>query len=123
MTIQEALTKCDGLKPSQYDDIQKIGWLSDVEATIKKEIIDTHDGGIDIEFNKYDENTDYSTKLIASEPYSDLYVQYLMAQIDYYNAEFQRYNNTSNMFNAKYQDFANYWNRTHMSNGKHNFEV
>lgn len=119
MTISEAITECDELKPNQYSDTHKLRWLTDIEKTIMNEIILTHEreikeGGEETgEFNGYDEDTDYETELIAPDPYSQLYVFYLMAMIDFYNGETTKYQNSYVMFNAKYQEFANYWNRTH----------
>ncbi len=63
-------------------------------------------------FNGYTVN-DMSTTLLVDEAYADLYVDYIFAQIDYNNQELDRYNNSMFMFNSKYADFKNYYNRTH----------
>ena len=79
-------------------------------------MIETGEDGEEIEikgFNGYDDDTDRDTELLVPDTYADLYVQYLMSQVDYYNAEFDRYQNTSMMFNTSYQNFANYWMREH----------
>jgi hypothetical protein len=34
--------------------------------------------------------------------------------IDFHNAEYGRYNNTVDLFNAKFKDFANHYNNTVM---------
>ena len=44
MTIIEAINKIDALKPNNYSQGDKIGWLSTLDGIIKKEIIDTHEG-------------------------------------------------------------------------------
>ena len=127
MTINEALTKLDALKPNNYTDAEKIGWLDHIERVLYTEIfskheddptlvIETGDDGEEIEikgFNGYDDYTDLDTELLVPDTYADLYVHYLMSQVDYYNAEFDRYQNTSTMFNTSYQNFANYWMREH----------
>jgi hypothetical protein len=114
MTIREALEKVDKLKPNQFEDEDKIRWLNDLDAKIKTEIIDTHEGADEVTFNGYDADTDTDTELIVPEPYSDIYLHYLFAQIDFNNAEYTRYNNSISMFNSKYNDFAAHYNRTHM---------
>lgn len=114
MTIQEALEKVDKLKPNQFEEAEKIRWLSDLDARVKAEIIDNHEGADKIAFNGYDEKTNRDTVLLVPEPYSELYLLYLAAQIDFYNAEYTRYNNSMVMFNTMYDDFAVYYNRTHM---------
>lgn len=127
MTINEALTKLDALKPNNYTDAEKIGWLDHIERVLYTEIFSKHEddptteigldeNGEEIEikgFHGYDDDTDRDTELLVPDTYADLYVHYLMAQVDYYNAEFDRYGNTSTMFNQSYQNFANYWMREH----------
>ncbi len=44
--------------------------------------------------------------LCVPEPYADVYVKYLFAQIDFVNGEFARYNNSMVMFNVAYAAFA-----------------
>lgn len=102
------------MKPNQYEKETKIGWLSNLDGMIKKEIIDTHVGGDLIAFTGYSIDTDLSTVLLVPEPYSDVYVKYLFTQIDFNNAEFTRYNNSMAMFNAAYSTYQNYYNRTVM---------
>ena len=114
MTISEALEKCDNLKPNVFSAKDKIGWLSILDGTIKKEIIDTHEGYENIEFTGYDTKTPLDTVLLVPEPYSDIYIMWLFTQIDFNNAEFGRYNNSIVMYNNAYTFYASWYNRTHM---------
>ena len=114
MTIREALEKVDKLKPNQFEDAEKVRWLNDLDAMIKADIIDTHEGAELVTFDGYDEDTDADTELLVPSPYSDIYLHYLFAQIDFNNAEYTRYNNAISMFNSKYIDFAAHYNRTHL---------
>jgi hypothetical protein len=57
---------------------------------------------------------DQGQALLIPPPYDDVYIKWLGAQIDYHNAEFDRYNNGMVMFNAGYQSFVDFFNRTHM---------
>lgn len=121
MTINEAITQIDSLKVNTYAPADKIGWLSRVDTMIKKNIIDTHEGAEAVQFAGYTEETDPETVLLVPEPYDELYIRYLEAQIDYTNGEYAKYNNSITMFNAAYEAYANYYNRNHMpkSNGNH----
>lgn len=112
MTIGEAIQRSDALHPNGFDQATKIGWLSDLDGRIYEEIIKTHEGGAEA-FSGYTA-ADPSTRLLAPEPFSALYIPYLIMQVDYYNAEITRYNNSSVVYNLAYQDFANWYNRTHM---------
>ena len=114
MTIIEAINKIDTLKPNSYSQLDKIKWLSELDGNIKIEIIDTHEGGSEIAFNGYDDNTDINTQLLVSAPHEDLYIKWLESKIDYNNAEYGKYNNSSIAFNNAYSAFERYYNRHNM---------
>lgn len=118
MTIMDAINRIDNLKPNRYDQGEKIRWLSSLDERVKKEIIDTHDGFEDVVHDKYTEETSLTTMLLVPSPYDDVYLYWLEAQIDYWNGEYSKYNNSIEMFNTSYTAFANYYNRTHMSKGR-----
>ena len=121
MTIIEAIGTIDALKPNTFSQEEKIKWLSNLDMSIKKEIMDTRKGGIEIEFNGYDENTPLDTELLAEAPYDEMYVYHLESQIDYYNAEYGKYNNSLVAYNDAYSAFQKYYNRTHMPISKGRF--
>jgi hypothetical protein len=115
MTIIEAINKVDILKPNSYTPTEKVKWLSNLDGVIKAQIIDTHEGGSDIEFKGYDVNlTDTEQELLVPAPYDDIYIKWLEAQIDYTNAEFGKYNNSITEYNTLYSAFERYYNRHHM---------
>ena len=99
MTISEACSRVERLKPNAYSYVEKIEWLSKLEGIIKKEIIDTHSDGENIVFNGYGYNTLPKTELIVKAPYDDIYIYWLEAQIDYFNGEIAKYNNSIATFN------------------------
>ena len=117
MTIIEAINGVDAVKPNTYDQTQKIRWLSELDGIVKKEIIDTHEGGEDISFNGYKEDTLLSTTLLIPAPYDEVYIRYLEMKIDYSNGEYGKYNNSKTMYNTAFFAFKNYYNRTHMPKG------
>lgn len=121
MTILEALHKIDSIKPNVYGQTEKIGWLSSLDGMIKREIIDTHQGGETILFKGYTEE-DLNAKLLVPEPYDELYIFWLGARIDYWTGEFGKYNNSISMFNKAYEEFEKYYNRTRMPvRNRHNY--
>lgn len=117
MTIIEAINRIDTLKPNRYELSDEVRWLSTIDGVIKAEIIDTHEGGENIEFKGYREDELY-TKLIADAPYDDIYVKWLEAQIDYANGEYGKYNNSITTFNAAFDSYSRFYNRTHMPKQK-----
>ena len=64
--------------------------------------------------DRYTTATPSDTVLLVPEPYSELYLHYLCAQVDFHNAETLRYANSMQMFSAALTQFANWYNRTHM---------
>lgn len=117
MTIIEAITYADEIKPNSYTQPDKIKWLSQVDGTVKKEIINTHEGAESVEFSGYDDNTPLDTELLIPHPYDEAYIRFIEAQIDYLNSEIARYNNSMAMYNTAYASFERFYNRTHMPLG------
>lgn len=111
MTIGEVIAQVDELKPNLFQQHMKIKWLSDVEGNVIREVINTHDRKEGpMVFQGYDTDVE---ELLVPEPYTDLYVYYLMAQIDFAQAEYDRYNNTTIRFNEAYDRFRRWYNREH----------
>ena len=114
MTIQEAIDRIDETKPNIFSDQQKVAWLSEVDSYIFRELIKTHEGShAGIDFVGYDLDTEMDTKLLAEEPYYDIYETYLAMRMDYKNRDTREYAKSRNAFNAAWQTYADYYNRTH----------
>lgn len=113
MTIIECIGEVDNLRPNAYMDDQKIRWLSILDKQIFEEIIKTHEGGVKT-FGGYTVDTDPDTELLLEDTYGhDVYCFYLESCIDRENAEWQKYNQSTSLFNAAYQQAANAYNRNH----------
>ena len=110
MTIAQAIDRIDDLKYNTYSNHQKLLWLSQLEQMISTNILDTHEGAT-APFTGFDDDTPMDTPLLAGAPYEELYIHYLAAQMDYYCAEFDRYNNTMAMFQALFDSFCAAYNR------------
>lgn len=118
MTITEAISRINTLKPNSYTDTEKIAWLSTLDGVIKKEIIDTHHDGEDVVFSGYNEMTAPDTVLLVPAPYDDIYIHWLDSRIDYTNGEYKKYNNTAAAYNDAYDAFARFYNKAHMPRDK-----
>lgn len=115
MTISEAISTVDKLKPNTYEQEEKIRWLSFLDMTINKEIIYSYAIGNPYDFKGYDGNTPIDTVLIAESPYDEIYIKYIETQIDYYNGDTVSYENSCRMFNALFEDYKNYYSRNFKS--------
>ena len=120
MTIAEVISKVDVLKPNTYTPEDKVAWLSTLDARVKSQIIDTHEGSDHICFYGYDSLADQETELLVHAPYDEMYLRWLEAMIDYHNSDDDRYNNAIILFNNAYEGYKKYYTRNHMpiSTGK-----
>lgn len=117
MKISEAISRLDSLKHNTYTQGDKVAWLSRLDSMVKKHIIDTHEGADDVSFTGYDDSTDLQTELLVKEPFDEVYLRWMEAQIDYANGEYNKYNQSILMFKAAYDGYANYYNRNNMPIG------
>lgn len=117
MTISQAIESIDGLIHNTYSQENKVQWLSLVDTSVKEQLIDTHEDPPAVAFKEYDSCTPLDTVLLVPEPYSDLYVRWLEAQIHYYNGEYGKYNQALSMHNAAFEAYVKHYNRTHMPKG------
>ena len=57
MTVSEAISLVDRLRPNQFPETIKISWLSKLDGQIFEEIIQTHEGGAADRFTGYGESS------------------------------------------------------------------
>lgn len=113
MTVGEIISKTDDRKPNHYTDGDKMDWLSDLDGRVLHEVLERYEGDTPA-FSRYTSEEDI---LLADDTYCDMYIYYLMAQMDFFNAEYTRYNNSSAAFNQAFTDFARQYHRTHVPRG------
>lgn len=123
MTTGEVIKKVNELKPNTYTDQTKLTWLSELDGKIFEEVILTHfDHDIpywhsedkELEVEIFSEYSTLDDELLVPFPYGgDVYTYFLMSQIDFYNAEIAKYNQSITLFNNAYQTYFNWYNRNH----------
>lgn len=111
MTIGEAIRRADAAKPNAIQRGEKVRWLSDVDMAVFRQLVQTHERGEELAFIGYDDDTPAEQLLLAVAPYDRMYVYYLLAQIDLWNNEIDRYQNSAALYNQTFADYANYYNR------------
>lgn len=114
MTINEIITAVKRRTPNQYTEADMLRWLSRAENLIFKEIYQTHEDAPIQSFDGYTESTPQDTVLLATEPYDEMYLHYLNAQIHLANAEINKYNNEITLFNTVFLAYRNDWNKTRL---------
>ncbi|MBQ1409819.1 MAG: hypothetical protein IIY94_00875 [Oscillospiraceae bacterium] len=116
MTIQEAISQADQLRPNDLDATAKLRWLSAMDGQIFTELLFAHVDAPE-SFDGYDAQTPQSTDLLVAFPYDELYPRFLAMRIDLENGELERYNNDAAVFNRLWQTMAAHYCRTHTPNG------
>lgn len=115
MTIIEAINEVDSLVPGNgVSETDKRRWLSRFDGNVKNSVIDLHEGGEDVLFEEYTDNTPGDTVLLVPSPYEDVYVFLLEAMIHYVNGETARYNNSMAQHLNVYEQYKKWYNRTYM---------
>ena len=112
MTVGQVISHITELRGQQYDTETLAAWLSELEGQIIDEIVNLADG-VQIDFKPFDFNIDWEKSLMAPERFADVYTNYLMAKIDFYNQESERYNNDVVMYQAAYDRYAAWYIRSH----------
>ena len=116
MTLDQALHTVDELKPNQIERARKIEWLSKLDLMIYRELICTHERGKEQApdaFGGYDQNTHPDTVLLAPPPYDEIYRFFLEMHIDLVNQEYDKYNNSSALYESAFGNFSRAWHRNH----------
>lgn len=121
MKICEAISQINSLKPNTYSDKQKIYWLNQLESMVKRLVIDTHEGGDQIAFDGFNENTSVETQLFMPSPFDMAYIYWLEAQIHYANEDIDMYNSAILMFNATFSEYKADYKRNHATKGTGRF--
>ena len=111
MTAREALATIDTTRPNALTDGEKIAFLNTIEGRIYREILEKEEdfAGAFIPFREGEEERE----LVVPIPYTDIYIYYLAAMIDFYNGDSGRYNDTMVLFNQAWEDYAAYYRQTH----------
>ena len=107
MTVREAIALVDKLKPNQYEEEIKAGWLREVDCTVHEDLIKTHEP-LEGEVDAFDH------ELLIPPPFTDVYIHYLETQIDLNNAELGKYANSMALYNAAYTNYSAWYTRRHM---------
>ena len=112
MTIQAALDMADQMKPNMMERRVKIAFLTEIDQVIYHEILMKHEHTAEEEVEPaYDIDTDSGTELLVPDPYSMLYMYWLMSKIDLLNMEIDKYNNDRALFDNAYENMSDWWTR------------
>jgi len=111
MTLTEAIRFADDIKPNAFTNAQKTAWINEVEGQIQLDIFMLDISELVV--YTYPGKNDTDPTLLVPAPHSKLYYTYLTAMIDFANGEYNKYNNTMQMFNAFLSEYIQWYSRTY----------
>lgn len=115
MTVEKALFLVDELKPNQIEKARKLEWLTNVDRYIFDHVIQTHEPDEDTptEYAGYDQATEPDTELLVQAPFDELYRFYLEMHIDLANQEYDKYNNSAQLYANALSQYKRWYHREH----------
>lgn len=110
-TIKEIIERVDENKPNAFSEKQKTRWIAMLDGKIAMSVF-----MLDIAEVKrlaYSHPDDLETETLVSFPHDDVYDLWLEAKIDFENGEYNKYQNTMEMFNTHYGAFVRWFADTY----------
>ena len=124
MTLAELIAYVDKIRPNAYDKDVMTGWVNEIEHKVYEEVVSRalpddittfaeYMNPPEIPHGPYQYDMDAERELLVEDPHKDVYVTYVLAQMDYANMELDRFNADSAMHQAAWQDYAAEYRRKH----------
>lgn len=105
MKLSTVLVMVDEIKPNAFSASTKTVWLNEIEGLVQTEVLLVR---IE-EIISYDYETDVDTELLVPAPHNKIYAAYLMAQIDFANGEYKKYQNAMELFNSYFGEYQRWF--------------
>jgi len=110
-TIKEIIEQVDNRKPNGFLDDVKVRWIAQLDGKIAQNVLLM--GVEELQEFDYKYPEDLERTPLVSFPHDDLYDLWLEAQIDARNGEWNRYQNTIELYNAAYGNFVEWFANTY----------
>jgi len=103
--LGEIIAMVDEIKPNAFSNEVKTGWLNECEGLVQTEVFLF----APVEIVRYRWPEDKDGAMLVEPPHDKLYWAYLTAMIDFANGEYNKYQNTMQMFNASFGEFMRWY--------------
>lgn len=123
MTIREAIDRVDAMRPNTVADTEKYLWLAQLDGALRRQVHDQHEPVPEDDCAGADIAQEEDSVLLAKEPYSGMYLYWLMAQIDLALGELARYNNDMMLYNMALTEYAVDYKKTHIPAKRGQFQL
>lgn len=104
-TLKSVIEYVDEIKPNAFSDEAKTQWVNECEGLVQTEVLLL----ADTELISYSYYTDKDKELLVKHPHVKIYWAYLTAMIDFANGEYNKYQNTMQMFNAFFSEYMRWF--------------
>ena len=101
MTKEDVLAKVREIRPNEYTDEWALSQLEELEQRVLRELMD---GYLIPEAGE---------GLLVVSPYDGIYADWIVAQIDLANGDYDRYNNQMQLFNTRWEELGRHISRTY----------
>lgn len=103
MTYKKIINDVNTLYPNLYTEAEMLMWCSEVNADVMR----------NIEKNNQPQRTpEPEDSTIIPTPYEDMYRYYILAQIAYFQRDFELYSRHLAMYVTRFEEYCAYWIRT-----------
>jgi len=103
MTINQAITAADAMRPNAYAPDDKHVWVNQVERQLQEFT------GADYTFYTAD---DMDKELLLPEAWSDIYVLYICSMCDYWAQDTAKYNASAALYNSRLTEYKQEYRRS-----------
>lgn len=114
MTLAELIAYIDQIRPNAFDKDVETGWVNEIEHKVYDQVINKAVGNSKEDPTPYFYDLNAETTLLVEDAHKDVYVTYILAQMDYANMELDRFNADSAMHQAAWQEYAAEYRRNHI---------
>ena len=105
MTLDQVITRVDDIKPNAFTKETKTAWINELEGMVQADIFLLDP----VEMIQYTYDADADTDLLVKPPHDKIYWTYLTAMIDFANGEYNKYQNTMQLFNKFLGEYARWY--------------
>lgn len=105
MILSQCILMADDIKPNAFPEESKTAWLNECEGMVQTEVLLRAPRDI----VTYSYEADHDAVLLVLPPHDKLYLYYLTAMIDFANGEYNKYQNTMQVFNAAFGEFMRWY--------------
>lgn len=110
MKLREAIERVDEIKPNAFSSTVKTDWINALEGRIAADVLLL--APAEVKQLRYAYPADQNTELLIDPPHDDIYTLWLAAKIDEANGEYNKYQNTMQIYNEHFGDFVRWFAST-----------